>query len=208
MKKFLFLIIFSLLGVFSSAQESMSKTDINIDQFIPAQSAYSKDFGDATLVAFANYPTLSKENIEFRMRPIKASMDAKPKFWSIFKKPANRKYLIRVNNRSTKHTGFIPADLDFNEKVGLISHELGHIAFYQTRTPVQLLKDGFSYVFSKKYRQKFERETDMRAIEHGAGRQLLQLRKFLWENEKVTKFYKRRQEVFYVAYPEMKEIVK
>jgi hypothetical protein len=53
----------------------------------------------------------------------------------------------------------------------VIGHELAHTAYFRARTRLQILRDGICYMFPG-FRQKFEKETDVRTISHGLGKQL------------------------------------
>lgn len=156
----------------------------------------------ASLTAISHYPELSETNIRFKRTPIHYSMNARPTFWSIFKKPCQRKYIIRVNNRLTQESGIIADSLDFNAQVGLIGHEFAHISDYQSKNGLQLLRDLWGYTFSKKYKIKFERNTDQKTLEHGLVCQSIAFSEFIENTELVSKKYKAQLKKYYLSIKE------
>ncbi len=61
----------------------------------------------------------------------------------------------------------------------ILAHELGHALFYKERQRLQLL--GLIRLASGKFTARFERQTDLTAIERGYGKGLLIYREWLYE---------------------------
>ncbi len=202
------IITLSFLSVYS--QEDVSKLEYLFNEKIIAhkkqlleerfgkKKRFLKSIELSSLAAISHYPELSETTIRFKRTALHYSMNARPTFWSIFKHSANRTYIIRVNNRLTQESGLIADSLDFNAQVGLLGHEFAHISDYQTKNSFQLLRDLFGYAFSKKYKIKFERETDQRTLEHGLVCQSIAFSEFIEDTTMVSKKYKKRLSKYYL----------
>ncbi len=166
---------------------------------------FTKNVELPSIVALQYYPELVNANIVFKKHNIPYSMDARPTFWSVFKKPKNRKYIIRINKKLQKNSGFLVDSLNFNAKVGIIGHELAHILFYHERTTIQLFNESIKYLFTKGYKRKIERQTDLITIERGLGIQVLEFRKSVDESDLVPQNYKKKQDKYYLSTDEIKE---
>ena len=69
-------------------------------------------------------------------------------------------------------------NLPFNSQVGVIGHELSHTVYYLNRNFVQITGVGIHYFFPK-FRGRFEKDTDIRTINHGMGWLLYDFAKFV-----------------------------
>jgi hypothetical protein len=149
------------------------------------------------LVALAHYPELNDINIEFVTAPIQSTMMAQPRSKTMFKGKKNRTYLIFINS-CRENTGFLPSELSFNQLVGVLGHELGHICYYSGCTTIDLLVDGFGYYFTD-YRRDFEAGTDMLAVDHGLGWQLLDFTDFIMNKAKLSEQYEKKKQKIYLT---------
>lgn len=77
---------------------------------------------------------------------------------------------------STKSKGILDSillsNLNYNAQVGVLAHELSHIADYNTMNLWQFIKLSFG-LLSSSYMDKFEYNTDQICIDHGAAYKLL-----------------------------------
>jgi hypothetical protein len=149
------------------------------------------------LVALSHYPELVDIPIEFITFPIDATMMAQPRSKTMFKGKKNRTYIIFINN-CRENTGFLPSELSFNQLVGVLGHELGHISYYSRRTAFDLLVDGFGYYFTD-YRRDFEAGTDMLAVDHGLGWQLLDFTDFIMNKATLSEQYEKKKQRIYLT---------
>ncbi len=62
----------------------------------------------------------------------------------------------------------------------IIAHELSHILFYTEKNRFELL--GLAGLTSGSFEQKFERKTDLIAIQRGYGKGLIEFRRWLYRN--------------------------
>jgi hypothetical protein len=148
------------------------------------------------LTALSHYPELKSVPIEFIELPINCTMMAQPRTKTLFDK-RNRTYIIFINN-SKETTGFHPAELSFNQFVGVVGHELGHLSYYAGRTAWQLVIDGIGYYF-KDYRRGFEAGTDYLTIDHGLGWQLLDFSDYIMNKATLSAVYAKKKNAYYLT---------
>jgi hypothetical protein len=119
------------------------------------------------------YPELKNIKIKFKIKKAITPLSARPRVWATFQKPKNRKYLIVISSASiSKLEPILLKNLSFNAQVGVLGHEISHIADFNQRKGLYFVKLLFMQ-FSKKAMDIFENNTDKRTIEHGLGYQLL-----------------------------------
>jgi hypothetical protein len=119
------------------------------------------------------YPELKNRKIKFRIKNVKSPLAARPTFWAIFQKPENRTYLITISNKTSAL--FFPIllkNLSLNAQIGVLGHELSHIAFYNQQKGGYFIRLVFMQL-STKAMDTFENDTDKRCIQHNLGYQLL-----------------------------------
>jgi len=153
---------------------------------MPKHLAFDKnvptDFKDVIYVALQYYPELSGTEIKFRIKKTKAPLAARPTIWAIFTKPSKRKYIITISSSTnSKLDSILLKNLSYNSQVGVIGHELAHIAFYSSKRGIYFVELVVKHL-SKIGIDKFEFNTDSLCIEHGLGFQLLS-----WSREVRTK---------------------
>jgi predicted SprT family Zn-dependent metalloprotease len=143
------------------------KTEFGQNKTIP------KEFEKQILVALSFYSELRNTKIVFKVKKSIVPLASRPTFWSVFKRRKNRTYKIMI---SSKTIGFLTPillkNLSYNAQIGVLGHEIAHIAEYIHKNSWQIIGMGFGQL-SGKYIDKFEYATDMRCIEHGLGYQLL-----------------------------------
>ena len=174
--RILFFFIVCLFAVPSIAQDNLSSNYLQRSFFENQMSFLREEFGNKKqipesiemecLVALSFYPELKNVPISFEFGKTSATMTAQPKLSSFFKSQENREYKITINTSKTAHT--ILEQLSFNAVVGWIGHELAHITQYMNKSNGNLLLTGLNYLLPG-YRKKFERETDLIAIQHYMG---------------------------------------
>lgn len=169
-----------------------------------------KSIEKEVLEALSFFPELYDTPIEFKFKDkIKRStMQAQPKFTSIFKSKANREYIILISRSiQIDHKDFTMDDIPSDVKVGWIGHELGHIMDYRDRTNVGMMIFGMKYLLSSKAIKKIERTADTYAIAHGMGDYILRTKDFILENADISESYKARIRRLYISPEEVMEII-
>ncbi len=138
------------------------------------------------LVALSYYPELKNVTIKFKSNKLNSTMAARPTYGSVFKRKGKRKYVITLNDKQSVNVPFDSAS--FNAQVGVIGHELAHISYYEKEKAGKLRRLTFKYL-NKKFRAKFEKDTDKRAVLHGLGWQLYAWKSFVEHYPYVPKEY-------------------
>jgi hypothetical protein len=135
-----------------------------------------------TRAALLYYPSLKDAKIKIRVKKAKTPLTARPRIWAIFRRPSQRKYLITISSETTgRLEPILLKNLSFNAQIGVLGHELSHIADFHQRKGLFFIRLAAMHL-SRKAIDKFENNTDKRCIEHGLGYQLLD-----WSTEVRTK---------------------
>lgn len=106
-------------------------------------------------------------NIKVKEKRIGTTMAMRPSFFSFFKKPEKRTYVLCINNRAD-FSGVLFRDVPHEARVGLLAHELMHVRDYQSRGFGGLVERGWQYL-SRRGKHKFEHEIDQMVIDGGFG---------------------------------------
>lgn len=165
---------------------------------------------EEVIAALEHFPELYDIPIEFKFkdRIKKSTMQAQPKFSSIFRSKRNREYIILISRQiQIEDENFTMDDIPSLVKIGWIGHELGHIMDYQDRTNFGLIILGAKYLFSKKSIREVERTADTYAIAHGMGDYILRTKNFILENSDISEKYKARIRRLYISPEEVMELI-
>jgi len=131
-------------------------------------------FALQTLIALSYYPELKDTHIKFIYEPAVSTLATKPTFPGIVLSSNKRTFIIIISDSSTSQIEPIMlAKMDFNAQIGIIGHELSHVADFEQRSLFSLIGSGISHIFSSRYIDRFEFRTDSICIAHGLGYQLL-----------------------------------
>ena len=151
------------------------------------QTAMEKYYKILNQIITESFPTLKNQEIKIiEDKKILLSADAK-KF--------NNYLRLRLNYDIRDYS---------NELVkGLFSHELSHFEYFLILNKLNFFIYEIKYNFSKQYRKKIERETDINAIKKGYARELYAQRKLKWDlkDRKIEKLKKN-----YLSPEEIKKI--
>ena len=126
----------------------------------------------AALRALSHYPELAEETVIFKFAKQKVAHSSKPKPGSLLRRHSKRKYIITISNElkpSLEPT--MLKSLPYNAQIGVLGHELAHSVYYYHTGSFKIIAEGMKYA-NKKFRKKYENDTDLRTIEYGLGWQL------------------------------------
>lgn len=127
----------------------------------------------AMAYALLAYPQLKDAKIEFHRSSTSAPLESNFKWSSLFNSKANRVYRVFIN--TSKNTEFDPVllkNLPLNAQVGILAHELGHVAYYDQRSTWEILAFGIKYFLNPSFRAKHEQSTDLMPLYQGLGWQI------------------------------------
>ncbi|MFH0894342.1 MAG: hypothetical protein V2A54_07890 [Bacteroidota bacterium] len=156
--------------------------------------------------AMMHFPELKDIIIEFRYKKMNATMMATITTGSVFKCKRKRTYLVYYNHQGGKKIGIKLHDVPSEARVGILAHELVHIADYTQRSIFNLLGLAIAYLFPSS-RRSYERKTDMGTIEHGFGKQLLAYTEFIDSSPLAPQAYRDYLKKFYLNSEEIKESI-
>jgi len=159
-----------------------------------------------TLVALSYYPELSDVTIHFRKKNLRTTMASIPRWTFIFRKRKNRTYRIYMDTTVKKEKGLLLKDVPFNAQIGVIGHELAHVADYENRTAAGLLLLGVGYLLPS-FHRKLERKVDQIAIAHGLGYQVGDFSDFVFHQAQVSDKYQKFKYKYYFDPEQLKQLM-
>jgi hypothetical protein len=139
--------------------------------------------------ALLYYPELKDARITFRVKKAISPLTAKPTIWAPFQKPWKRRYLISISSKTIeKLEPILLKNLSFNAQIGVLGHELSHVADYHQQKGSYFLR-LLIWQLSRRKMDRFENNTDRRCIEHGLGFQLLHWSQEVRQNLKIDQWH-------------------
>jgi len=134
-----------------------------------------KGFELAALIAYSSYPELKDVRIDMELTNSGAPMESNFELITLFGPGKNRVYKIYLNDgKDTPFDEILLRSLPFDAQVGILAHELGHVAYYHRLNTLQIGKWGIQYLIDSEFRAIHERTTDLMPIYHGLGSQIWQ----------------------------------
>lgn len=214
-KSLLFLLLFICHNLFAQQKQIVKEFNVSdclskieyLNINFEKNKIIPKEYELACLIALSYYPELSKTKIIFKQKHIHTTMASRPPFKVLFQSKENRTYNICINN-SNNLKGALLSDLTFNEQIGVIGHELGHVTDYMSKSKWQLATTLIKYLFKPSYKRMLEAQTDNTAIIHGLGWQLYDFDVFLMCKSMVNKKYLKHKQKFYMSAEQILEIIK
>lgn len=135
---------------------------------------YPPQIEKQVLIALSYYPELKNVPINFKMKPNHSPGFTRATWAGVFERPYKRHFLIVISNSTEEILmPLIFNNISFNAQVGLIGHELGHVADFSPKTSLQLIRHAIKSL-SEKYVDSVEYNTDAICVAHGLGYQLLE----------------------------------
>lgn len=131
------------------------------------------------LLALSYFPELKDTRIKFRVKQTRTPLASRPSWASAFLPKKIRRYVITISDSSMKLLSPILLNkMDFNAQVGVLGHEISHVADFSSKHTLGLIRIAIGN-FSSKFLDKFEFKTDSICVAHGLGYQLLSWSKFV-----------------------------
>lgn len=146
-----------------------SESDVTFDKkIIPKQ--YQRPIQEA----LSYYPELKNVHIKFTLVKNGTPFVSRPTVFStVFRSAKNRRYLILIAENSIPMFDMaLMHNMPHHAQVGVIGHELAHTSDFTQRNTLRMLRVALGNL-SPSYLNKFERDTDLRTIDHGLGCNLL-----------------------------------
>jgi hypothetical protein len=171
---------------------------------------YPPELEEAVLKSLSYYPELAEVEIHFRYanRLRNSVMQAQPLLSGIFRKPAQRAYLIKISRQfKTGDERQQINELPFRVLVGWLGHELGHIMDYLHRSLPSLAGFGIGYIFSRNYMKGAERIADEYAVNYGMGEYIQATKNFILNHSGFSVRYKNKIRRQYLSPEEILALV-
>ena len=84
--------------------------------------------------------------------------------------------------------------------MGILAHELGHVAYYHRHTTLQIAKWGLCYLMEDEFHARHEQTTDLMPVYHGMGSQIWQYAYYVRYDDCCKEMYQRFGEAFMDKY--------
>jgi hypothetical protein len=198
-----------------SFADTLSSRDYDLDslrKIIGTNKVLPAGFEVAAAIACTAYPELKDLNIEMILLPEGAPMESTVKVWSLFGSRRNRHYQILLNDAPDSYfEPILLRSLPFDGQVGILAHELGHVAYYHQLNIFQFGKWGLRYLQDDEFRATHERTTDLMPIYHGLGSQIYQYAYFIRKDTTCIEFYENAKgliDKYYMTDVELSEAMK
>jgi hypothetical protein len=157
------------------------------------------------LIAISPYPELKEIAIEFVPSAQWSIMASSVRWRDIFRDQSKRRYIIFINDKKDENA-MVLEQVSFNQLIGLIGHELGHILTFSQRSYMGMITFNIANNFGG-YRKNSERGTDQIAIEHDLGWALYDMTWFVLTNPAEPEDFKKRKKKFYLSPDEIKRLI-
>lgn len=129
-----------------------------------------------TGIVETDFPELQKVKIEIKNFKSNAYfLQANLKMETLLNHPLKRTYVVEVNH---KLYGCPPTTKGL---VAILVHELQHVSDYTKMSSAEVVSFAAKYSTNKKFRTKYERETDLKAMEKGFGKGLIDYRNWIYQ---------------------------
>lgn len=197
-----------------SFADTLANRSYNLDSLkaiIGQNKGLPEGFEVAAAIAYSAYPQLKDVNIDMILTPNGPPMMADVAIWSLFGSAKNRKYIIKLNDaKDTFFDAILLRSLPFDAQVGILAHELGHVAYYHNLNAFQFGKWGLNYLRIDAFHVTHERTTDLMPVYHGLGSQIYQYAHFVRNDPSCKELFKVEQsfmDKYYMTDKELFEVI-
>jgi hypothetical protein len=156
---------------------------------IPEKWDFPAEYDSLVVFLADSIEDLHDVKIKVKEKRIGTTMSMRPTFFSFFRKPQNRSYVLHINN-CEKFSGVLLQDVPREARVGLLAHELMHVRDYHHRNVFGLAERGWQYL-SEKGKHRFEHEIDQMVIDEGLGFFLYYWSAYVMEESDIDEKYRK-----------------
>ena len=150
-------------------------------------------FEIAAAIAYSAFPQLRDVNIDMVLTNHGVPMESNFNIPTLFGPKKYRQYRILLNDNKNSNNPILLRALPFDAQVGILAHELGHVAYYYELNLFQIGKWGLSYLINDGYSAIHERTTDLMPVYHGLGSQIYQYAYYVRYDPSCQLFYERNK---------------
>lgn len=122
--------------------DTLANRSYNLDSLIKVigpNKGLPEGFEITAAIAYSAYPQLKDVQIDMILTDYGPPMRADIDRWSLLGPRKNRKYQITLYDADNSLDPILLRSLPFDAQVGILAHELGHVAYYHK---VKFLSDG------------------------------------------------------------------
>lgn len=192
--------------------EEMEKGVIIMDDYLNSREQLENLFANKyeipdsikpdVYMALKYFTELHTTNIVFKSASIHGTMNARPSAGNFFRKRANRKYVIVINDNKGSSKGLNLNDISFNARIGWFGHELAHLSTYHQMNNFEIIWFAIKYGISNKFVRKVERYTNKVAAEKGLIFQVFQGEQYILMFNSLMDNYRKRTVYRSLSYEE------
>jgi len=143
-----------------------------------------RGYGLHALVALSHYPELKDISIEFVYGETDSTAYCRPVFSTLLNSAKERTYRVVISKKIRKSKEAVRFhNLSFSAQIGVIGHELSHVAQFIEKSAFEMAEIGLRYM-DNDFKRELEKGTDIRAIHHGFGYQLIEYAYLVTELQK------------------------
>ena len=179
LKRFSILLVLILIGYKSQAQGPNKCYNENSFLYTPTIDSPYKNktilpqFTEAITLALRHYPELQNTTIIFKQRKQNSPLSTHISLLSMLRNKKKRTYIVVISDQSkAKLQSILLSKLSFDAQVGVLGHELAHIAEFVPKSFFYFIRLALKHL-SIKQMDAFENHTDVSTIRHNLGFQLL-----------------------------------
>jgi hypothetical protein len=163
--------------------DTLANRSYNLDslkKIIGENKGLPPGFEVPAAIAYSAFPQLKAAHINMILTEEGAPMESTVAIVSLFGGRRNRRYRILLNNaRNSFFDPILLRSLPFDAQVGILAHELGHIAYYENLNVFEFGNWALRYLLQDEFRAAHERTTDLMPLYHGLGSQIYQYAYFV-----------------------------
>jgi hypothetical protein len=197
-----------------SFADTLANRTYNLDSLkaiIGENKGLPAGFEIAGAIAYSAFPQLKDAQIDMILTNEGAPMESTVAIGSLFGSRRNRHYRILLNDaRNSFFDPILLRSLPFDAQVGILAHELGHIAYYHELNIFEFAKWGLKYLMDDEFRATHERATDLMPVYYGLGSQIYQYAYFVRYDPTCKSFYEAEKDFmdkYYLTDTELLEVV-
>jgi hypothetical protein len=162
----------------------------SLKQLIGTNKGLPEGFEEAACIAYSAYPELKDAGIDMILTQDGAPMESTFDLSTLLIPWKQRRYRITLNDSPESYFDpILLRALPFDAQVGILAHELGHVAYYDKLNVLQIAKWGIMYLWDDAFRATHERTTDLMPVYHGLGSQIYQYAYYVRKDPSCVSFY-------------------
>jgi len=169
------------------------------DMSVHFKNVESQKIKDSFEKVWNRYQSLHKYEITLVQQSIgNSTMQAQPiiTLRSLF--DGVKRYRINIGHHVRDEESLVLEKLPEPILIGWFAHELGHVMDYQQHSNLSMIRYGFKYYFSERFKKTVEHAADYIAIANGFQDEVLATKQFILGDERISPTYKSRIKRYYL----------